>query len=250
MGEDSKIQWTDNTFNPWIGCQHVSPGCDHCYAETQNNFRKWNGGSWGPHAPRKRTSEGNWAKPLQWNHAAKLAGERRKVFSASLGDWLDNKAPQKWREDLGDLSRATPNLDWLLLTKRIENYAKLAPWPADKIPANVWLGVTAEDQGYYNRRWGILSELPATIRFISYEPALGRLRISKGPSDIFPDWIICGGESGGGARYMKPRWARRLRDECNMLGVSFFMKQMTKKHPIPSDLLVLEFPKPGKSLAP
>src|SRR5476651_1545431 len=111
--KNSKIGWTDHTFNPWIGCQKVSPGCDHCYAEAQNKFRKWNGGTWGPHAPRKRTSEANWRKPLQWNAAAKAAGVRAKVFCASLADWLDNKAPREGRADLANLICATPNLDWL-----------------------------------------------------------------------------------------------------------------------------------------
>ena len=67
MGQNSKIEWCDHTFNPWIGCQKVSIECDHCYAETQNAFRKWNGGTWGPHAPRTKTSDANWKKPLKWN---------------------------------------------------------------------------------------------------------------------------------------------------------------------------------------
>src|SRR5580692_7935980 len=121
MGENSKIEWCDHTFNPWIGCQKVSPGCDHCYAETQNNLRKWNGGKWGPHAPRKRTSEANWKKPLQWQKRAAEFSGRRRVFCASLADVFDNKAPDGARDDLFDLIRETPSLDWLLLTKRPEN---------------------------------------------------------------------------------------------------------------------------------
>ena len=237
--EFSKIEWTDHTFNPWIGCQKVSSGCDHCYAETQNKFRKWNGGDWGPHAPRKRTSDANWQKPLQWDKAAKSPGVRRKVFCASLADWLDNKAPQQWRRDLADLIRATPNLDWLLLTKRIENYERFAPW---SYQPNVWLGVTCEDQRHYNRRWPILSEIPATVQFISYEPALGPLNLTSQHRWGFPDWVICGGESGGSARYMKPQWARNMRDECREIDVAFFMKQMTRKQEIPPELLVREFP--------
>ena len=244
MAENSKIEWTDHTFNPWIGCQHVSPGCDHCYAEAQNRFYRWNGGEWGPHAPRKRTSEANWRKPAQWNRAAQSDGVRRKVFCASLADWLDNKVQQSWRNDLATLIHATPNLDWLLLTKRIENYERFAPW--SKAPRNVWLGVTCENQQYYNRRWSILSGIKAEIRFISYEPALGRLELSCHNSARVPDWIICGGESGAGARVMKRRWARNLRDECQELGVAFFMKQMTARKEIPSDLLVRQFPEVQK----
>src|SRR5262245_13135370 len=108
MAENSKIEWTDHTFNPWIGCQKVSPGCDHCYAETQNAFRKWNGGTWGPHAPRKRTSVGYWRGPYQW---AERANETRpRVFCASLADWLDNQVPQQWRHDLAKVIQETPQL--------------------------------------------------------------------------------------------------------------------------------------------
>ena len=163
---------------PGFGCQKVSPGCDHCYAETQNNFRKWNGGKWGPHAPRKRTSESNWKKPLQWQRQAAEAGERRRVFCASLADVFDNKAPDGARDDLFDMIRETPSLDWLLLTKRPENIRKMLPsdW-GDGYP-NVWLGTTAEDQQWYNRRWSILRKIPAAVHFISYEPALGPLNIA------------------------------------------------------------------------
>ena len=139
MAEFSKIEWTDHTFNPWIGCQHVSPGCDHCYAETQNNFRKWNGGTWGPHAPRKRTSEANWRKPLQWARDAANRGKSARVFCASLADVFDNQVAPAWRVDLFELIRETPQLDWLLLTKRPENIRKMLPldW-MDGYP-NVWL---------------------------------------------------------------------------------------------------------------
>ena len=246
MGELSKIEWTDHTFNPWIGCQKVSPGCDHCYAETQNKFRKWNGGAWGPHAPRKRTSEANWKLPLRWAKAARPFKERPRVFCASLADWLDNKAPQQWRLDLAALIEATPELDWLLLTKRIENFHKLSPWGAAlRLPENVWLGITCEDQQHYDRRWPMLSRISAAVRFVSYEPALGPVQVRG----ITPDWIICGGESGAGARYMKKEWARDLRDNCADLGVAFFMKQMTGRKPIPPSLLVREFPLPSGQFA-
>ena len=99
------------------------------------------------------------------------------MFCASLADWLDNQAPREWRSELGRLIEATPELDWLLLTKRPENYEKLAPWDLDASPPNVWLGVTCEDQSHYERRWAILSRarIKATIKFVSYEPALGPL---------------------------------------------------------------------------
>ena len=238
MAENSKIEWTDHTFNPWIGCQKVSPGCDHCYAEAMSNRYGWV--EWGPHGDRKRTSEANWRKPLSWAKAAARAGIRHRVFCASLADWLDNKAPYAWRLDLAMLVEATPELDWLLLTKRPENFAKHSPWLPGEVPANVWLGTTCEDQANFDRRWPILNDIPAKVRFISYEPALGPMI----PTSVFnPDWIICGGESGPGARQMNPAWARSLRERCAADGIAFFMKQMTGKKPIPPDLMVREFPR-------
>jgi protein gp37 len=243
MGENSKIEWTDHTFNPWIGCQKVSPGCDHCYAESLATRYGWV--TWGPHGERKRTSEANWRKPRQWAKASRSqvglypdAHRRPRVFCASLADVFDNQVPGDWRRDLFDLIAATPELDWLLLTKRPENLARMFPtgrWP------NIWLGTTCEDQERYDRRWPLLAGMSgAAVRFISYEPAIGPLRLP--PRDPQPDWLICGGESGHGARYMEPAWAERIRDDCRGEGVAFFMKQMTGKKPIPDDLLVRQFP--------
>jgi len=244
MGENSKIEWTDHTFNAWIGCTKVGPPCDYCYAEGMAKRYGWV--TWGPHGERKRTSEGYWRQPLRWAKEARVNGTRPRVFCCSLADWLDNHAPQQWRIDLADLIERTPELDWLLLTKRIQNYQRLAPWTV--APHNVWLGITCGDQGEYERDWPKLAAIGARVRFVSYEPALGPLRIQcmalvlDRPLAMFPDWIICGGESGSKARYMEPGWAASVRDQCKLVGVSFFMKQMTKKAPIPPDLLVREFP--------
>lgn len=143
-----------------------------------------------------------------------------------------------------ELISKTPHLDWLLLTKRPSNIERMLdratsqikswPWP------NVWLGVTAEDQVHYDQRWPVLRRIRAAVRFISYEPALGPLKI--GDRRFVPDWIICGGETGSGARLMKRRWARALRDEWHGAGVAFFMKQMTHKKAIPENLLVRQYP--------
>ena len=228
MGENSKIEWTDHTFNPWIGCQKVSAGCDHCYAETQNNFRKWNGGEWGPHAPRKRTSPGYWKQPRLWAMQARTANGRPRVFCASLADVFDNQAPEGARADLWALIRATPELDWLLLTKRPENIAAMLPVDWRHGYPNVWLGATCEDQVAYNRRWPLLREVPARVRFISYEPALGPLDISTARMwSIKPSlhWLICGGESGPSARPMNPQWARDIRGQCADGGIAFLHKQ-------------------------
>lgn len=164
------------------------------------------------------------------------------MFCASLADWLDNQVPQQWRVDLAHLIAATPELDWLLLTKRIENFAKLSPWGSEiPFPSNVWLGITAEDQPNYDRRWGILSRIPATVRYVSHEPAIGPLCDLYAMSAV-PDWLIMGGESGHNARTMDPEWARATRDYCAKVGVKFFFKQMTGKKPIPDDLMVRQFP--------
>jgi protein gp37 len=238
MGEVTKIEWTDHTFNPWIGCQKVSPGCDHCYAEAMMDHR-YGRVRWGPRGARSRTSEGNWRQPLKW--ARQACGHRPRVFCASLADVFDNKVPKEWRGDLWELIRKTPELDWMLLTKRPENIRRMLPngWPWD----HVWLGTTTEDQRHYDQRWRILSDIPAAIRFISYEPALGSLRLH---GHSLPDWVICGGESGAQqARMMEPAWARAMRDQCRELGVAFFMKQMTKRVPIPKDLAIREWPGPS-----
>jgi protein gp37 len=238
MAENSKIEWTDHTFNPWIGCQKVSPGCDHCYAEAMMDHR-FSKVEWGPHGERKRTSDAYWKQPLRW--AKQTNGKRPRVFCASLADVFDNRVPQEWRRDLWELIQKTRQLDWLLLTKRPENISKMLPaqWP---LP-NVWLGTTIESSDYWHR-YASLSAIPAVVRFISYEPALGALEIGAHMTKArpLPNWIICGGESGAGARDMPPAWARDVRDECHRLGIAFFMKQMTRKAPIPPDLMVRQFP--------
>lgn len=240
MGQNSSIEWTHHTFNPWIGCQHVSPGCDDCYAENDMD-RRFHLVQWGPHGVRRRTSVALWRQPLRWAKAAD--GSRPRVFCASLAEVFDNKAPPGARDDLFALICRTPELDWLLLTKRPENIRRMLPDNWNDGWLNVWLGTTCEDQLHFDRRWPILSNVPATIRFVSYEPALGPLRLGSAR----PDWIICGGESGRHARDMDAQWARDLRDECAASGVRFFMKQMGGRKrpmpPIPADLMVRQWPR-------
>jgi protein gp37 len=236
VGKNSAIEWCDHTFNPWIGCQKVTEGCDRCYAERMNKYYKWNGGEWGPHAPRTRTSASYWRQPIRW--AKRTEGHRPRVFCASLADWLDNQAPQEWRLQLAETIAATPQLDWMLLTKRIENFDRLAPWTRNDVPENVWIGTTCENQEYFDRRWRYLSGIHTRVRFVSYEPALSSLTFGNAR----PHWVVCGGEDGSGARMMDPQWARDLRDECAAKGIAFFLKQMTAKKAIPADLMVRQFP--------
>lgn len=245
MSENSKIEWTDHTFNPWEGCQKVGPGCDHCYAEARNRrFGKGVAVNWGPGAPRRRTSPDNWSKPKTWNdgHAKFFAahGRRQRVFCASLADVFDNAAANKWRMDLARLIEATGNLDWLLLTKRIGNaLPMLALMFPRGVPDNVWIGATIVNQEEADRDIPKLLAVPARVRFLSMEPLLGPvdltsipwggLRVSaldgwKLPQDGI-HWVIAGGESGHGARPMHPSWPRALRDQCAAAGVPFLYKQ-------------------------
>lgn len=225
MGAYSRIEWTDHTFNPWVGCTNVSPGCDHCYAEA---WSKRSGQvKWGNN-PRKRTTEAYWKQPSKWSAAAAAFraehGRQQRVFCASLADVFDNQAEPSWRADLFNLIRDNRQLDWLLLTKRPQNIAKMLPpgWGDGGYP-NVWLGMTAEDQARFDQRWRHLAAIPAVVRFVSYEPAIGPLRLpSAGPQ---PDWLISGGESGPGARPLDPRWVRNILDDCDRHGVAGFHKQ-------------------------
>jgi protein gp37 len=224
VAENSKIEWTDHTFNPWTGCTNVSPGCDHCYAEA---WSKRSGHvRWGNY-PRKRTTAAYWRAPPIWDerHAEFFAvqNRRQRVFCASLADVFDNQVPPEWRADLFTLIRRCSSLDWLLLTKRPQNIAKMLPADWGGGYGNVWLGMTAEDQPRYDQRWSHLAAVPAVVRFVSYEPAIGPLRLHGG--SVLPDWLICGGESGAGARPMSERWVHAVLDDCLREGVAPFFKQ-------------------------
>jgi protein gp37 len=265
MSANSKIEWTDHTFNPWIGCTKVSPACDGCYAEVSTPARALHVG-WGAGQQRHRTSPANWAQPLRWNAQADAFAaqhsRRQRVFCASLADVFDNEVPTQWRSDLFDLIKCTPGLDWLLLTKRIGNAAEMIaeymrdadigysadfaawPWP------NVWLGATICNQAEADRDIPKLLAVPARVRFLSIEPLLGPLDLThiqvkrSVGVEVFSaleydgdpgedvelgtatiDWVIVGGESGHQARPMHPSWARSLRDQCAAAGVPYLFKQ-------------------------
>ncbi|QSY04651.1 phage Gp37/Gp68 family protein [Burkholderia pseudomallei] len=252
MSENSKIEWCDHTFNPWEGCQKVGPGCDHCYAEARN--ARFSGGTavnWGPGAPQRRTSPANWRKPMKWNRDGAfyaIHGHRQRVFCASLADVFDNTVDPAWRADLFRLIADTPNLDWLLLTKRIGNVAAmLREIGIDRLPDNVWIGATIVNQEEADRDIPKLLAVPARVRFLSMEPLLGSVDLRfhiyseptgnfrthggkrqlelRRPADGGLHWVIAGGESGPGARPMHPDWARSLRDQCAAADVPFLFKQ-------------------------
>ncbi|KWD81822.1 phage Gp37/Gp68 family protein [Burkholderia ubonensis] len=263
MSENSKIEWTDHTFNPFIGCTKVSPGCDNCYAEHLMDTRLHKV-VWGVHGERVRTSAATWREPIRWNarHAEFFAahGRRQRVFCASLADVFDNAVDPAWRRDLFALIASTPNLDWLLLTKRIGNVAEmLRGIGIDRLPDNVWLGATVVNQAEADRDIPKLLAVPARVRFLSMEPLLGPVElhadwIDRNPARgrfgcvmpnvdtparyIMPptlDWVIAGGESGAGARPMHPAWAADLRDQCARAGVPFLFKQWGEWLPVETD---------------
>lgn len=249
MGKVTGISWTDHTFNPWWGCTKVSAGCDNCYAEA---FDKRTGGShWGKDQPRRTFGEKHWAEPLAWDATAKKDGKPALVFCASMADVMDDEAPEDQRERLWALIDSTPNLIWQLLTKRPQRYGRYLP--VNFKHPNVWLGTTAENQENYDLRWPILFQASAALHltsFVSYEPALGPLRLHgvRGGFPIVPDWLIFGGESGAGRRPMERKWADDVLADCEAMGTKFFMKQFGARTPdegkrlIPADLLIHRFP--------
>lgn len=225
MGAFSKIEWTHHTFNPWWGCTRVSPACKHCYAETWS--RRLGLDIWGNQVERRFFSDSHWQNPVRWDRAAKKSGLRARVFCASMADIFEDRAElQPWRERLWPLIEATPNLDWLLLTKRPHRIKRSVPW-TERWPDNVWVGTTAESQKWAEKRIPHLVTLPAKVRFLSCEPLLDKLDLSqwlrKGAQRI--DWVIAGGESGAKARPMNPQWVRALRDQCLAEKVPFHFKQ-------------------------
>lgn len=225
MGENSSIEWTHHTFNPWWGCARVSPGCVHCYAESfANRF----GVKWGAGADRRFFGEKHWREPLKWNARADERGVRERVFCASMADVFENRTDlASWRWKLAMLIHATPALDWLLLTKRPENMVDLARLDMSWLvwPPNVWAGTTVEDQRRADERIPALVEVPARVRFLSCEPLLEAVDLRLHQVDGSIHWVICGGESGPGARTMDPVWALDLRDQCLRAGVPFHFKQ-------------------------
>ena len=257
MAEITGIAWTDSTFNPWIGCTKVGPGCDHCYAEALDKRHRWKGDThWGAGKPRMRTSAGNWAKPLAWNRAREKDGKTHRVFCASLADVFDNEVPDEWRFDLWQLIGMTPALTWPLLTKRIGNAVKMWPEPLPEenwmhFP-NVWLGATIVNAEEAERDVPKLLATPAAKRFVSYEPALGPVDWMKFPGI---DWIIVGGEStqGAKARPFNQAWALTTILDAKHIGAAPFVKQLGSGFGFkdragadpaewPADLRVREFP--------
>ncbi len=291
--QNTKIQWTDHTVNFWWGCTKVSRACQHCYAESVAKvFGKRLFGQvpqWGAGKPRferleaarkealkiQRQAAGAWEN---WKAAvdakAGYSGEmprRPRVFVNSMSDWLDDEVPVEWLAFLLETVHLCPYVDFQLLTKRPENWDKrigdihhpqasvdtvrwLLHWfDGTSIPANLWIGCTAENQEQADRRIPHLLNIPARVRFLSCEPLLGavdllhradgsRMNVFYADDTLAPSaiigyeprihWIIAGGESGGQARPMHPDWVRSLRDQCAAAQVPFFFKQWGEWIPV------------------
>lgn len=228
MGKDSRIEWTHHTFNPWWGCVKVSPACDHCYAETW--AKRLGEGLWGPHTPRRFFSDAHWKEPLRWDKEAAKEKVRLRVFCASMADVFENRPDLvAERQRLLELIERTPNLDWLLLTKRIHLVRKQLPKGYD-FPSNVWLGATVEDQAAAQKRIKHLLEFNSpSVRFLSCEPLLSAIDLTpylvRNNRGTRVDWVIAGGESGSRARPMDPAWPASLQKQCSSAKVPFHFKQ-------------------------
>lgn len=258
MAEASEISWTDATYNPWIGCTKVGPGCDHCYAERDFDLRKGRV-KWGAGNPRSRTKTER--QPHTWNnaHAEWFAehGRKRRVFAASLADIFDNEVPANWRHDFWNTVAQTPLLEWYIVTKRVSNVERMLPdWWNEEQFRHVVLIVTVVNQDEANRDiprlLAIKSKFPWLRVGLSIEPMLGPIDLrSLNPGGVqildaldgvsanphyaaWPhlDWVICGGESGPHARPMHPAWLRSLRDQCAAAGVPFHFKQFGEWAPV------------------
>ncbi|WP_430231746.1 phage Gp37/Gp68 family protein [Paraburkholderia tropica] len=212
MAENTRIEWADHTFNAWLGCTKVSPGCDNCYAERERASRILDV-RWGAGQPRHRTAISTWKNPKRWNaaHATffEKHGRRQRVFCSSLSDVFDNEVPPAWRADLLRLIAQTPDLDWLILTKRIGNARAMLndavreitscarTWDAGAWP-NLWLGATIVNEIEAERDIPKLLETPAAVKFLSMEPLLGPVDMSD---FLTPGWPRCETGFVQGSRY-------------------------------------------------
>ncbi|MGB7989063.1 MAG: DUF5131 family protein [Candidatus Methylophosphatis roskildensis] len=221
-----KLVAADYTYNHREGCTEVSPACEWCYARVRNE-RFFAGENWGAGAPRRTRSDAYRKQPYKWDSHAKSLGVRLKVFGGSLMDFADNEVPADWRIDLWQTIRATSNLDWLMLTKRVPNVVRMLPADWGDGYENVWLGATVWDQKSADRDIPRLLRIPRRLHWISVEPMLGRIQI---PAERLKQlgFVVIGGESGTHARPFDLDAAKCLLDACVRAGVPVFMKQLGK----------------------
>lgn len=221
MGDTTGIAWTDRTHNEWWGCSSkAGAGCDRCYAAVLD--RRTGGNYFGIGTAPRLTKEQNRNKPYKWNREAEAAGKRVRVFCGSMMDFFDKNAPEGARDELWAKIRATPWLDWQVLTKRTANIERMLPADWGVGYDNVWLGATCEDRKSGLRRLDQLRDIPSRLRFLSVEPLLEDL----GAIDLTGiSWVIVGGESSAGYRKMERVWVDSIIAQCREQGVAVFFKQ-------------------------
>lgn len=278
MGEATGIEWTDHTLNPWIGCAKVSPACKDCYAARSTFARRSRANGvelWGADAARHVTADSTWDAARMWNRKAGKEGVRRRVFCASLADVFEDRADLvEPRRRLWALIDECRGLDWLLLTKRPQNIRGMLPASWGTGWSHVWLGTTVEDQERANERILHLIEVPAAVHFLSMEPLLEPIDLTRvallGPgratTDVLRrgtwdlgggftshsdmpggiDWVIVGGESGGKPRSTDLAWVLDIVEQCKAAGVRVFVKQAGDE-PSVSNANLFDFP-PGVEL--
>jgi protein gp37 len=249
MGKITNIAWCDHTFSTVWGCSlHTyeldgeivgEQGCVNCYAKAL--AQRWGHDLWQRHGARRVFGGKHWKEPLAWNKAAEKEGVRRRVFCGSMCDWAeDHPVTNGQLPALFDLILKTQTLDWLLLTKRADrieesiitglrrNGSQTAIWRDSLAYPNIWMGVSvSEEKGLW--RVDALKKVPATVRFISYEPALGPIAHKLDLTGIHQ--VIYGGESGPGFRKDDFAWAKDVFDLCRNSGVAFFYKQQAARLP-------------------
>lgn len=225
MGEITGIAWCHSTFNAWIGCTKIGPGCDNCYAAAADHRFSF-GQHWGAGAPRRQLSQHYWNHPRRWERKAAQLGQPWRVFCSSQADIFDNEGHDDERARMFELTKETPHLTWLLLTKRIGNVAKMLPADWGLGYPNVWIGITVVNQEEFDRDAPKLHRIPAAVRWLSVEPQLGPIDITQADQSV--DWVVVGGESRqfGKCRPFDVDWARSLRLQCEELEIAFFMKQL------------------------
>jgi protein gp37 len=240
----TKIEWCTETWNPIVGCTKISPGCDNCYAEkmatrlagmaiknvvpdTIGKYvkvikgRKWDG--------TVAFDEITLTKPLKWK-------KPRLIFVCSMGDLFHENVKENWIDQVIDVIEHCPQHTFIILTKRpvsMKEYFQDNHFYGWEIPKNIWLGVTAENQMRANERIPILLSIPAAKRFVSVEPMLTKINLinvyqtqdqNEHKQLGYIDWVICGGESGPGARPIDPEWVRFIQVQCKVAEIPFFFK--------------------------
>lgn len=224
----SKIEWCERVYNPVTGCTKISPGCQNCYAERMSKRLAGRCGYPADEPFRVTLQPNRIDEPLHWKKPSK-------IFVCSMSDLFHDDVPFEYIAKVwevfyqcGPCKRTFNDHTFIVLTKRPERMFEFAKWYREEklLPinySNVWLGVTAENQEQYDKRWSLLSQIPAAVTFVSGEPLLGDIDITK--HETKPDWFICGGESGPKRRPAQIDWFRSLRDQCVQANIPFFLKQ-------------------------